>query len=146
MPASVSSQAQVELASGIPFVSDAQLETALAEAGVDEAVATAIVDENNQARLDGLRSALAVLALLAAIAFFATGGLPDPPTTGRAPMPESRRARAPTPRGHPTWSALTRHLPSWPTSRTATARTRGPSLTTTAASARRRPARRPEPG
>ncbi len=76
VPASVSSQAQVELASGIPFVSDAQLETGLAEAGVDEAVATAIVEENTQARLDGLRSALTVLALLAAIAFFATGGLP----------------------------------------------------------------------
>ena len=76
VPASVSSQAQVELASGIPFVSDAQLETGLAEAGVDEAAATAIVEENTQARLDGLRSALTVLALLAAIAFFATGGLP----------------------------------------------------------------------
>ena len=76
VPASVSSQAQVELASGIPFVSDAQLETGLAEAGVDEEAATAIVEENTQARLDGLRSALTVLALLAAIAFFATGGLP----------------------------------------------------------------------
>ena len=39
-------------------------------------MATAIVEENTQARLDGLRSALAVLALLAAVAFFATGGLP----------------------------------------------------------------------
>ena len=76
VPASVTSQAQVELASGIPFVSDAQLETGLAEAGVDPAVADAIVEENTQARLDGLRSALTVLALLAAIAFFATGGLP----------------------------------------------------------------------
>ena len=76
VPASVTSQAQVELASGIPFVSDAQLEAGLAEAGVDEAVATAVVEENTQARLDGLRSALTVLALLAAVAFFATGGLP----------------------------------------------------------------------
>ena len=76
VPDSVTSQAQVELASGIPFVSDAQLESALAAAGVDEAVATAVVDENTRARLDGLRSALAVLALLAAVAFFAAGGLP----------------------------------------------------------------------
>ena len=36
--------------------------------------------------------------------------------------------------GQPTWSALTRHLPSCPTSRTATARTRVPCCTTTAAS------------
>jgi MFS family permease len=76
VPASVTSQAQVELASGIPFVSDAQLEAGLAEAGVDETVAAAVVDENTQARLDGLRSALTVLALLAAVAFFSSGGLP----------------------------------------------------------------------
>ena len=150
IPPSVTAQAQVELSSGIPFVSDAQLETALAEADVDPAVASAIVDENTQSRLDGLRSALAVLALLALVAFFTSGGLPtrqpgspepgtaaDPaPNRGprRRPPPTGRRSRD-RPRGQPTWRALTRHLPSCPTRRTATARTRGPSRTTTAASA-----------
>lgn len=76
IPASVSSQAQVELASGIPFVSDAQLEAALAEAGVDPAASAAIVAENTESRLDGLRSALAVLAVIALVAVFACGGLP----------------------------------------------------------------------
>ncbi|HSO64719.1 MAG TPA: MFS transporter, partial [Ornithinibacter sp.] len=76
IPPSVTAQAQVELASGIPFVSDAQLETALADAGVDDATAAAIMDENTQSRLAGLRSALAVLALVALIAFFASGRLP----------------------------------------------------------------------
>jgi hypothetical protein len=76
IPASVASQAQVELSAGIPFISDAQLESALAEANVDPAVATAIVDENTQSRLAGLRSALAVLALLALVAVFTSGGLP----------------------------------------------------------------------
>ena len=76
IPPSVTSQAQVELTSGIPFVSDAQLESALAETDLDPAAAAAIVDENAQSRLAGLRSALAVLALLALVALFTSGGLP----------------------------------------------------------------------
>ena len=76
IPASVTSQATVELSSGIPFVSDAQLESALADSDLDPAVAAAIVDENTQSRLAGLRSALAVLALLALVAVFTSGGLP----------------------------------------------------------------------
>ena len=76
VPPEVTSQAQVQLSSGVPFVSDAQLEAGLAEAGVDEATSAAIVEENTEARLAGLRSALIVLALVAVIAFFAAGGLP----------------------------------------------------------------------
>ena len=99
IPPSVSSQAQVELSSGIPFVSDAQLETALADANVDPAVATAVVDENTQSRLAGLRSALAVLALIALLAVCTCGGLPtrqpgspDPELTDR---PGAETAREP---------------------------------------------------
>jgi MFS family permease len=76
VPNSVSSQAQVQLASGIPFVSDADLETALADADVPPETADAIVDENADARIDGLRAALAVLALIAVVALFATWLLP----------------------------------------------------------------------
>jgi hypothetical protein len=90
IPPSVTSQAQVELSRGIPFVSDAQLESALAEANVDPAVATAIVDENTQSRLAGLRSALAVLALLALVAFFTSGGLPTRQPGGPDPEPEAQ--------------------------------------------------------
>jgi MFS family permease len=64
VPERVSSEAHVKLAGGIPFVSDAQLRANLDEAGVPPHTANAIVDENTQARLDGLRAALAVLALV----------------------------------------------------------------------------------
>jgi hypothetical protein len=76
IPAEVSSQAQVSLAGGIPFLADDQLAAALDDAEVPEDVATAVVEENEQARLDGLRAAMAVLALLALIALFTTGGIP----------------------------------------------------------------------
>src|SRR5205823_15097436 len=58
IPESVSSKAQVELAAGIPFVSDKDLKTALDKADVPPETADAIVDENETARLDGLRASL----------------------------------------------------------------------------------------
>jgi hypothetical protein len=64
VPQRVKSEAPVKLAAGIPFVSDAQLRAALEEAGVPQDTANAIVDENSKARLDALRAALAVLALV----------------------------------------------------------------------------------
>jgi MFS family permease len=77
VPTEVTSQATVQLANGIPFISDADLETALEEAGASAAVTQAVVDENEQARLDGLRSALALLALIAVVALFFTRRIPD---------------------------------------------------------------------
>lgn len=76
VPKDLSSQAQVELSSGVPFISDADLEAALTKAGVSGPTATAIVDENAQARLDGLRQALAVLAVIALFALFFARGIP----------------------------------------------------------------------
>ena len=46
VPKELASQAQVELSSGIPFVSDADLNAALEKADVPPATAEAIVDEN----------------------------------------------------------------------------------------------------
>jgi hypothetical protein len=71
--------AQTELASGIPFMSDAQLDDALAEAGVDQQVADAIVKENTNARIVALRASLAAIAVVAAIALFFTRLLPTRP-------------------------------------------------------------------
>lgn len=68
VPAEVKSKAQVELAGGIPFVSDADLKTALDKARVPTKTADAIVAENATARIDGLRSSLSVLAIIALIA------------------------------------------------------------------------------
>ena len=74
VPEELTSTAQVELASGIPFISDADLRKALEDAGVPPETADAIVEQNQQSRLDGLRASLAVLAIGALLAFvFATG-------------------------------------------------------------------------
>jgi hypothetical protein len=76
VPPEVTSAATVELSAGIPFVSDTQLEAALKKTDVSASTADAIIDENASARLDGLRSSLAVLALIALIALFFTRRLP----------------------------------------------------------------------
>jgi EmrB/QacA subfamily drug resistance transporter len=76
IPAEVKSQAQVELASGVPFISDADLEAALDEAGVDPSTTQAALDAYSDARLDGLRAALAILAVLVLVALFAAQRIP----------------------------------------------------------------------
>jgi MFS family permease len=76
VPQQVSSQAQVQLAGGVPFVSDNQLEDALRTAGVDQQTASAVVADNSAARLAGLRTSLAVLAVLALLALFFSRSLP----------------------------------------------------------------------
>ena len=86
VPESVSSSAEVELAGGVPFVSDQDLVTALDQAGVPTAQADVIVDANESARIDGLRVSLFVLALIAAIALFFTRLLP----TSAVGSPEQR--------------------------------------------------------
>jgi MFS family permease len=82
----VNQKAQVELSSGIPFISDADLKVALQDAGLSQQETDAIVEANAQARIDGLRAALAVLALLALAALFFTGRIPDRPV-GAGPPP-----------------------------------------------------------
>jgi EmrB/QacA subfamily drug resistance transporter len=86
VPKQVSSQATVQLASGVPFVSDAQLEAALQDAGVDAHTSQAVLDTNEHARVDGLRSALVLLALVAVIALFFSRRIPDrqPASSGSA--------------------------------------------------------------
>lgn len=79
IPASVVEGAHTELVGGIPFVSDADLRAGLADAGMPTAESDAIVEENSSARLDGLRTSLAVLALIAALAIFLTRLLPTRP-------------------------------------------------------------------
>jgi MFS family permease len=81
VPKSVSQQASVELAGGIPFVSDADLEKKLEAAGVPTETANAIVDENVTARLTALRQSLSILAVIALIALFFTRRLPLQPIT-----------------------------------------------------------------
>jgi hypothetical protein len=79
VPDRVVAQAQVELTSGVPFISDRDLEAALADTTVRPEVADAIVEDNADARVDGLRAALAVLGLLALVAVVAARRLPTVP-------------------------------------------------------------------
>ena len=79
IPASVKEQAQVELASGVQFVSDADLEAALDEAGATAATTDTALDAYSDARLAGLRSALAILAVLAIVALFLAQSIPRRP-------------------------------------------------------------------
>ncbi|MEU4998158.1 MFS transporter [Streptomyces sp. NPDC021622] len=76
IPAEVKSQANVELQSGAPFLSDAQLKSALDEAGTSKEVTQAALDANADARIDGLRAALAILAFAALLAMFFTARIP----------------------------------------------------------------------
>ncbi|WP_183068914.1 MFS transporter [Streptomyces sp. gCLA4] len=84
VPSSVKSQATVRLASGAPFLSDAQLESALAEAGVSPEVTDAALEANEEARVDGLCAALSVLAFAALIALFFTQRIPAVQPSGKA--------------------------------------------------------------
>jgi len=76
VPPEVVSQADMELASGAPFVSNADLEAAMEASGADERTTQAVVEENEQARVDGLRAALALLAIVAVTALFFTRRIP----------------------------------------------------------------------
>ncbi|MFB7832078.1 MULTISPECIES: MFS transporter [unclassified Streptomyces] len=85
VPAEVKSQAVVELQSGVPFLSDAQLTAALDEAGTSEQVSQAALEANETARLDGLKAALAILAGASVVALFFTHRIPR--TQPRSPTP-----------------------------------------------------------
>jgi MFS family permease len=76
VPKDIQNQASTQLSSGVPFLSDADAEKALKAAGVTGATADAIVDENKAARVRGLRAALAVVALVAAVALLFAGAIP----------------------------------------------------------------------
>ncbi|HET9242140.1 MAG TPA: hypothetical protein VFN99_01770 [Gaiella sp.] len=85
IPSRVKSEAEVELAGGVPFVSDADLEAALDEAGVPRRTRDEALDAYTDARIDGLRNALAILALLDVIALFFAQRIPrtQPGAAGR---------------------------------------------------------------
>ena len=89
VPPEVVNQANVQLTSGAPFISDADLEAALQDAGVDEQTSEAVLDNYGEARLDGLRTALALLALFAVIALFFTRRVPDQQPTSVAAVDSS---------------------------------------------------------
>jgi len=92
VPAPVKSQATMQLSGGVPFSSDAELESALHKAHVSPGASDAILEENEAARLDGLRAALSVLAIVALIGLLFSRRIPaEQPgvkTEGSAPASE----------------------------------------------------------
>jgi hypothetical protein len=76
VPKDVARQAKVQLSGGVPFMSDTDLKAALDKTGVSGKTADAIITENADARIDGLRSSLSVLAVLAMIALFTARRIP----------------------------------------------------------------------
>ena len=76
IPNRVKEQAQVELAGGVPFISDADLNATLDKAHLSSRATDDAVAAYQDARIDGLRSALAILALLAIVALFLAQRIP----------------------------------------------------------------------
>ena len=88
VPKDLASKAQVELSGGIPFMSDKDLKTQLDKANVPSQTADAIVTENANARIAGLRASLSVLAVIALIALFFSRRIPtQQPSAASAPEP-----------------------------------------------------------
>jgi MFS family permease len=92
VPASVLESAPVQLAAGVPFMSDADLEAALEEANVPPTTAEAIMEENTEARVRALQVSFGMLALFAVGALFVTGRLPQ---TQAAPSAADPAAASP---------------------------------------------------
>ena len=76
VPDSVVTRAETKLAGGVPFTSDEDLVKALEKEKLPERSADAIVEQNAHDRIEGLRSALTVLALCPLLALITTRGLP----------------------------------------------------------------------
>jgi hypothetical protein len=106
VPDSVKQQASTQLVGGVPFLSDKQLTEALDRAGVTGEETSEILRINADARLEALRVAFGLTAVLAVAALFFTGGVPRhspgsgggtsssaSPRKGRRPPSAGARAR-----------------------------------------------------
>jgi MFS family permease len=77
VPAPVKKQATTQLGGNVPFISNAELKTDLHEAHVSPRASEAILEENETARIHGLRAALAVLAIFVLIGLLCSRSIPD---------------------------------------------------------------------
>jgi len=76
IPERVKQQASTQLSGGVPFISDADLNNALDEAHVPPQQSDAALAAYQDARIAGLESALAILALASVIALFLAQKIP----------------------------------------------------------------------
>jgi MFS family permease len=76
IPQVVKDQAEVELAGGVPFISDDDLREALDAAGVPADLYEPTLDAYGEARLEGLRKSLAILAVLSILGLALSAMIP----------------------------------------------------------------------
>jgi hypothetical protein len=96
VPDRIVSQAQTQLASGVPFISEADAQAALKQANVPPRTADEIVKQYKKSQIGGLRAAEAILVLLALIALPFTRGIPTV-----QPRPSHRPIRVKAARSSP---------------------------------------------
>src|SRR5262249_19677999 len=89
IPESVKTQASTQLSGGVPFISDADLNKALDEANVRPEQSDAALTGYQDARINGLESALAILAFAAVIALFLAQSIPREQPGAKAVGPAS---------------------------------------------------------
>src|SRR4051794_1926775 len=82
IPNRVKEQANTANVAGVQFISDADLDKALKEAGVRGPAADAATEAYSDARLDALRTALFVIALATLLALFMSDPIPIEPIGG----------------------------------------------------------------
>ena len=106
VPQQMKDQANTSLAAGAPFISDSEAQAQLEEAGVPADVQDDILTTYEDSQIDGLRTALSILAVMGVIALFFTGRIPkkQPGSSllrpGPAPIRRENRLR-PDRRGRP---------------------------------------------
>ena len=86
VPQQVKDQANVTLAAGAPFISQADLEAQMAAAGASPELTAEVVKQNEASQIEGLRAALAILAIMGVIALFFTGRIPKQQPGSAAPV------------------------------------------------------------
>lgn len=89
VPAEARERLEARVQEGIPVEPVAEVERAVVEAGLPRDEAAAVADAYGEAQLDGLRRAVAAVAVLAFLALFFTRRLPgDAPRAGPSRAPE----------------------------------------------------------
>ena len=94
IPDRVKSQAQVELAGGVAFVSDDDLKQALDDANIHSRSADAALSAYRDARITGLKAALTILALMDITALLLTKRIPKVQPGSAQAVTDGPQARA----------------------------------------------------